>query len=142
VSDHAIFAQLYGELLCSAIAAKDARRDLLHRAPSARVMSGKLAEYMLNICRTAPERPQEGIEVMSPRRALAPDDTSEPSRTSSDCSRVDHGASGKDWRQDLMDLIQAEVDEHVLHYRRIIASKTKTIRGLKRQLAKTKTQLG
>ena len=52
-------------------------------------MSGKLAEYMLNMCRTAPERPQEGIEVLRPRRALAPDDTPEPSRISSDCSRVD-----------------------------------------------------
>jgi hypothetical protein len=105
-------------------------------------MSGKLAEDMLNMCRTAPKRPQEGIEVVCPRRALAPDDTSGPSHTSSDCSRVDRGASGKDWRQDLMDLIQAEADEHVLHYRRIIASKTKKIRELKRQLAKTKTQLG
>jgi len=105
-------------------------------------MSGKLAEYMLKQCRTAPKRPQEGTEVMSPRRTLASDDTSEPSSTSSDCSRVDRGASGKDWRQDLMDLIQAEVDEHVLHYRRIIASKTKKIRELKRQLAKTKMQLG
>ncbi|CAK0778812.1 hypothetical protein CVIRNUC_004651 [Coccomyxa viridis] len=103
-------------------------------------MSGKLAEYMLQLCRTAPERPQEGIEVMS--RALAPDDTSEFLRTSSDCFQVDRGASGQDWRQDLMDLIQAEVDEHVLHYRRIIASKSKRIRVLKRQLAKTKTQLG
>ena len=109
---------------------------------SARVMSGKLAEYMLQLCRTAPKRPQEGSEVMSPRRALAPDDISEYSRTSSDCSRVDRGASGQDWRQELMDLVQAEVEEHVLHYRRIIATKTKKIRELKRQLAKTKTQLG
>ena len=118
------------------------RRGLPHQAPSARVMSGKLAEDMLELCRPPPKRPQKGIEVTSPRCVLAPDELSEPSRTSSDCSRVDRGASGQDWRQEIMVLVQAEVDEHVLHYRRIIACKTKKIGELKRQLAKTKKQLG
>ena len=118
------------------------RRGLPHQAPSARVMSGKLAEYMLALCKPAPKRPQEGIEVISARRALAPDELSGPSRTSSDCSRVDHRADGQDWQQEIMDLVQAEVDEHVLHYRKIIASKTRKIGELKRQLAKTKKQLG
>ena len=65
-----------------------------------------------------------------------------PSRTSSECSRVDRGADGQDWRQEIMELVQAEVDEHVVHYKKIIASKNKRIRELKRQLAKTKTQPG
>ena len=55
---------------------------LPHQAPSARVMSGKLAEHMLGLCKSAPKRPQEGIEVISPRCALAPDELSDPSRTS------------------------------------------------------------
>ena len=41
-----------------------------------------------------------------------------------------------------MDLIQAELDEHVLHYKRIIAAKTRKIEDLKRQLARVKKQLG
>ncbi len=124
------------------MAAKDARHSLSHQAPSARVMSGKLAEHMLGLCRSAPKRPQEGNEVISPRRALAPDELSEPSRTSSDCSRVDRRADGQDFQQHIIGLVQAEFDEHVLHYRRIIAAKTRKIKDLKRQLASIKKQLG
>jgi hypothetical protein len=130
VSDYAIDERQCGEVLCSRMAARDARRGLPHQAPSARVMSGKLAEHMLGLCRSAPKRPQEGIEVISPRCALAPE-VSKPSRTSSDCSRVDPRADGQDWRQEMMDLVQAEVDEHVLHYKRIIAAKTRKIGDLK-----------
>ena len=104
-------------------------------------MSGKLAEHMLGLCRSATKRPQEGIEVISPRRALAPDELSESSRTSSDCSRVDRRADGQDWRQEVVDLVQAELDEHVRHYKRIIAAKNKKIKDLKRQLASIKKQL-
>ncbi|CAL8460952.1 g483 [Coccomyxa elongata] len=124
------------------MAAKNARRDFPHQAPSARVMSDKLAEHLLELCRSAPKGPQEGIEVISPRRALAPDELTEPLRTSSDCSRVDRRADGQDWRQEMMDLVQAEVDGHVLHYKRIIAAKTRKIGDLKRQLASIKKQLG
>ena len=131
-----------GELLCSRLAAKDTRHSLSHQASSARVMSGKLAEHMLGLCRSAPKRPQEGNEVISPRRALAPDELSEPSRTSSDCSRVDRRADGQDFEQHIIGLVQAEFDEHVLHYRRIIAAKTRKIKDLKRQLASIKKQLG
>ena len=80
--------------------------------------------------------------MISPRRALAPDELSEPSRTSSDCSRVDQRADGQDWRQEILDMVQAEFDEHLLHYRKIIAAKTKKIGDLKRQLANIKKQLG
>ena len=41
-----------------------------------------------------------------------------------------------------MDKVQAEVDDHVLHYRKIIAAKNKKIGDLKRQLASIKKQLG
>ena len=86
------------------MAAKNTRQSLSHQATFARVMSDKLVENMLGLCRPqAPKWPHEGIEVMSPRRALASDDISEYSRTSSDCSRVDGGASGKDWRQEIME---------------------------------------
>ena len=119
---------MYGKLLCSRMAANNARRGLPHQAPSARVMSGKLAEHMLDLRRSAPKRPQEGIEVISPRRALAPNELSEPSRTSSDCSRVDHRADGQSCHQEIIGLIQAEFDEHLLHYRKIIAAKTRKIR--------------
>ena len=105
-------------------------------------MSGKLAEHMLGLCRSASKRPHEGIEVISPCRALAPDELTEVSRTSSDCSRVDHRADGQDCRQKIIGLIQAEFDEHVLHYRRIIAAKNRKIKDLKRQLASIKKQLG
>ena len=105
-------------------------------------MSGKLVENMLGLCRSAPKRPQEGNEVISPRRALAPDELSEPSRTSSDCSRVDHRADGQDFHQKIIGLIQAEFDEHLLHYRKIIAIKNRKIKDLKRQLASVKKQLG
>ena len=124
------------------MAAKDTRRSLLHQASSARVMSGKLVENMLGLCRSAPKRPQEGNEVISPRRALAPDELSEPSRTSSDCSRVDRRADGQDWCQKILDKVQAELDDHVLHYRKIIAVKNRKIKNLKRQLASIKKQLG
>jgi len=67
---------------------------------------------------------------------------SEPSRTSSDCSRVDHRADGQDFQQQITGLVQAEFDEHVLHYKRIIAAKTRKIKILKRQLASVKKQLG
>ena len=113
-----------------------------HQTPSARIMSGKLAEHMLGMRRSAPKRPQEGNEVISPRRALAPDELSEPSRTSSDCSRVDRRADGQDFEQHIIELVQAEFDEHVLHFRRIIAAKTRKIKDLKRQLASIKKQLG
>ena len=113
-----------------------------HQAPSAQVMSGKLVENMLGLCRSAPKRPQEGIEVISPRRALAPDELSEPSRTSSDCSRVDRRADGQEFHQEIIGLVQAEFDEHVFHYKRIIAAKTRKIKDLKRQLASIKKQLG
>ena len=105
-------------------------------------MSGKLVENMLGLCRSAPKRPQEGNEVISPRRALAPDELSEPSRTSSDCSRVDRRADGQDFQQHIIGLVQAEFDEHLLHYRKIIAAKNKKIGDLKRQLASIKKQLG
>ena len=124
------------------MAARDARRSLPYQAPSAFVMSGKVAEHMLGLCRSAPKRPQEGIEVISPRRALAPDELSEPSRTSSDCSRVDHRADGQDFQQEIIGLVQAEFDEHVLRYKRIIAAKTRKIKDLKRQLASVRKQLG
>ena len=124
------------------MAAKDARRGPSPQTPSARVMSGKLAEHMLELCRSAPKRPLEGIEVISPRRALAPDELSEPSRTSSDCSRVDCRAHGQDWRQEIIDLVQAELDDHVLYYKKIIAAKTRKIGDLRRQLASVKKQLG
>ena len=104
-------------------------------------MSGKLAEHMLDLCRAVPKRPQEDIEVISPRSALAPDELSDSSRTSSDCSRVDHRAGGQDWRHKILDKVQAEVDDHVLHYKRIIAAKTRKIGDLKRQLASVKKQL-
>lgn len=123
------------------MAAKDARHSLSHQAPSAQVMSGKLVENMLGLCRSAPKRPQEGIEVISPRRALAPDELLEPLRTSSDCSRVDHRADGQDCQQKIIGLIQAKFDEHLLHYRKIIAAKNKKIGDLKRQLASVKKQL-
>ena len=113
-----------------------------HQAPSAQVMSGKLVENMLGLCRSAPKRPQEGNEVISPRRALAPEALSEPSRTSSDCSRVDRRADGQDFKQHILGSVQAELDEHVLHFRRIIAAKTRKIKDLKRQLASVKKQLG
>ena len=103
-------------------------------------MSGKMAENMLGLCRSAPKRPQEGNEVISPCRALAPDELSEHSRTSSDCSRVDHRADGQDFQQQIIGLVQA--DDHVLHYKRIIAAKTRKIRTLKRQLASVKKLLG
>ena len=131
-----------GKLLRSRLAAKNTRHSLSHQAPSARLMSGKLVEYMLGLCRSAPKRPQEGIEVISPRRALAPNELPDSSRTSSDCSRVDHRADGQDWCQKILDKVQAEVDDHVLHYRKIIAAKNKTISDLKRQLASSKKQLG
>jgi len=131
-----------GKLLCSRMAARDARRSLRHQAPSARVMSGKLAEHMLDLCRSVPKRPQEDIEVISPRSALAPEELSEPSRTSSDCSRVDYRADGQDSHQKMIGLIQAEFDEHLLHYRKIIAAKNRKIKNLKRQLASVKKQLG
>ena len=105
-------------------------------------MSGKLVENMLGLCRSAPKRPQEGNEVISPCRALAPDELSEHSRTSSDCSRVDHKADGQDFQQQIIGLVQAEFDEHVLHYKRIIAAKTRKIKTLKRQLASVKKLLG
>ena len=124
------------------MAAKSARRDLPHDGPSARFMLGKMAENMLGLCRSAPKRPQEGNEVISPRRALAPDELSEHSRTSSDCSRVDHRADGQDFQQQIIGLIQAEFDEHLLHYRKIIAAKDKKISDLKRQLTSVKKQLG
>ena len=127
MSGYAIDARQYGELLCSRVAAKNARLGLPHQAPSARVMSGMLSEHMLEVCRSAPKRPQEVIEVISPRRALAPDEISEPSRTSSDCSRGDRKADKQDWRQEIMDFLQAELDEHVLHYKEIIAAKTKRL---------------
>ena len=102
-------------------------------------MSGKLVENMLGLCRSASKRPQEGIEVIGPRPALAPD---EPSRTPSDSSRVDHRADGQDFHQKIIGLIQAEFDEHLLHYRKIIAIKNRKIKDLKRQLASVKKQLG
>ena len=105
-------------------------------------MSGKLVENMLGLCNSAPKRPQEGMEVISPRRALAPDELLEPSRTSSDCSRVDRRADGQEWCQQILDKVQAEVDDHVLQYRKIIAAKNKKIGDLKRQLASVKKQLG
>ena len=105
-------------------------------------MSGKLVENMLGLCRSAPKRPQEGNEVISPRRTLAPDELSEHSRTSSDCSRVDHRADGQDFHQKIIGSIQAEFDEHLLHYRKIIAAKNSKIKDLKRQLASVKKQLG
>ena len=86
-------------------------------------MLGNLAEHVLR--RSAPKRPQEGNEVISPCRALAPDEPSEPSRTSSDCSRVDHRADGQELRQKIIGSIQAEFDEHLLHYRKIIAAKNR-----------------
>ena len=113
-----------------------------HQAPSAQVMSAKLAEHMLGMRRSAPKRPQEGNEVISPRRVLAPDKLSEPSRTSSDCSRVDRRADGQDFQQHIIGLVQAEFDEHLLHYREIIAAKTRKIKDMKRQLASIKKQLG
>ena len=113
-----------------------------HQTPSARIMSGKLAEHMLGMRRSAPKRPQEGNEVISPRRVLAPDELSEPSRTSSDCSSVDRRADGQDWCQKILDKVQAELDDHVLHYRKIIAAKNRKIKNLKRQLASIKKQLG
>ena len=105
-------------------------------------MSGKLVENMLGLCRSAPKRPQEGDEVISPRRVLAPDQFSELLRTSSDCSRVDRRADGQDFQQHIIGLVQAEFDEHVLHYKRIIAAKTRKIKTLKRQLTSVKKQLG
>ena len=131
-----------GKLLCSRLAAKDTWHSLSHQAPSARLMSGKLVENMLGLCRSAPKRPQKGNEVISPRRALAPDELLEPSRTSSDCSRVDHRADGQSCHQEIIGLIQAEFDEHLSHYRKIIAAKNKKIGDLKRQLASVKKQLG
>ncbi len=124
------------------MAAKYTRHSLSHQAPSARDMSGKLAEHMLGLCRSAPKRPQEGNEVISPRRALAPYQFSELSRTSSDCSRVDRRADGQDFQQHIIGLVQAEFDEHVLHYKRIIAAKIRKIKTLKRQLTSVKKQLG
>ena len=135
-------ARQCSDLLSSRLATKDTRHSLPHQAPSARVMSGKLAEHMLGLCRSAPKRPQEGNEVISPRRALAPDELSEASRTSSDCSRVDQRADGQDFHQKIIGSIQAEFDEHLLHYRKIIAAKNKKIGHLKRQLASIKKQLG
>jgi len=105
-------------------------------------MPGKLAEHRLGMRESAPKRPQEGIEVTSPRRALAPDKFLEPSRTSSDCSRVDRRADGQDFQQQIIGLVQAEFDEHVLHYKRIIAAKTRKIKTLKRQLTSVKKLLG
>lgn len=80
--------------------------------------------------------------MISPRRTLAPDQFSEPSRTSSDCSRVDRRADGQDFHQEVIGLIQAEFHEHLLHYRKIIAAQNKKIGDLKRQLASVKKQLG
>ncbi len=97
-------ARQCGGSLCSRMAAKVARRSLPHQAPSACVMSGKLAEHMLGLCKSAPKRPQEGIEVISPRRALAPDELSDPSRTSTDCSRVNRRADGQDFNQRIIGL--------------------------------------
>ena len=124
------------------MAAKYTRHSLSDQAPSARDMSGKLAEHMLGVRRSAPKRPQEGIEVICPRRALAPDELLEPSRTSSDCSRFYRRADGQDFHQEIIGLIQAEFNEHLLHYRKIIAAKNRKIKDLKRQLSSVKKQLG
>ena len=118
------------------------RHSLSHQAYSARAMSGRLVENMLGLCKSAPKRPQEGNEVISPRRTLAPDELSEPSRPSSDCSRVDHRADWQDFHQKIIGSIQAEFDEHLLHYRKILAAKNRKIKDLKRQLASVKKQLG
>ena len=80
--------------------------------------------------------------MISPRRVQARDVLSERLRTSSDCSRVDHRADGQDFHQKIIGSIQAEFDEHLLHYRKIIAAKNKKISDLKRQLASIKKQLG
>ena len=80
--------------------------------------------------------------MISPRRALAPNELSEPSRTSSDCSRVDHRADGQNCHQKIIGFIQAEFDEHLLYYRKIIAARNRKIKNLKRQLASVKNQLG
>ena len=142
MSTYAIGAQESGKLLCPWMAAKYARHSLSHQAPSARLMSGKQVKNMLGLCRSAPKRPQEGNEVISPRRALAPDELPESSQTSSDCSRVDRRADGQDFHQKILGSIQAEFDEHLLHHRKIIAAKNKKIGDLKRQLASAKMQLG
>lgn len=122
--------------------AKDARRRLSHQITPARIMAGKRVEHMHEMCRQLLKRHQEGTEMTSPRPKLAPDDVSEPSRVSSDWSCADCKIDGKDFGQELIDLVQAEVDERAVRYIKIITAKNRKISALKRQLTKAKKQQG
>ena len=122
--------------------AKDARHGLPLQIASARIMAAKLAEHMRKVCIQLFERHQEGTEIVSPFHALKPDHASEPLRASSEGSRVDREVDRQGWRQELINMIKAEVDERAVRFRKIITSKNRKISELKRQLAKAKKQLG
>ena len=78
--------------------------------------------------------------MTSPRPILASDDVSDHSRASSGWSCIDCRLDGKDFCQELMGLVQAEVDERAIRFRQIIKSKNKRVIELKRQLAKAQRQ--
>ena len=118
------------------------RHRLTHKIPSAHIMSCKLARHMPEVRRPQFKKQQEGTEVTSPRPILASDDVSEPSRVSSDWSCVDCRLDGKDFCQELIGLVQAEVDERAVCYIEIIKSKNRRISALKKQLAKAKKHQG
>ena len=118
------------------------RHRLTHKIPSAHIMAGEQTEHMHEMCKQLLKRHQEGTEVNSPRPIMAPDDVSEPSRVSSDWSCVDCRLDGRDFCQELIGLVQAEVDEHAVYYIETIKSKNRRISELKRQLAKAKKQQG
>ena len=119
---------------------KDVKHRRTHKIYSARIMAGNRIGGMHEVCRQLLKSHQEGFEVTSPKPVLAPDDVSERSRASSDWSCVDCRFDGKDFCQELIGLVQAEVDEHAVRFIQIIESKNRRISELKRQLAKTQSK--